>query len=868
MPSSPTPTLPHSSPPAIPSLAPTYGAVLIGTLLSLAYGSSAESEGLYGLALHQGYRYFRMYKPDPTLLQLYVLIILLFDTIQSVLSIHTCYWYLVTNALNPSRLHTGICAASSLHVNVSTVGRCTFWSTAPTEASSSSWYDQPGPPIVHVELMHAYSYTDMQAIAMGAVGIGSSIGEYCSISPMVIDAVLDDDILAITIEAFVQPNYVAYKRYAWLIPIAFGAVITNDLMLTGILTTTLHQSRTGFKQTDSLIDTLILYAISTGLATNIFSILGFVISLVLPSAMIYILASIITTKLYVNCVLAAKSLLADSAGATAIEFTTRGDTTIIFARTYDHSAVSGGSMARSHDFDVAAFPRYSTRDADFKDRPSDEQTTTRVRYLSLPEMVSVLAANLVSMYIECALYGIFFLLSFSSLGLLVHRKRASCRALCTTPRLSVWPHRIAFALALLKSPLITANILLILTITVHWLIGMRRFFIAIVNHKETKQAGDFLENLSEGLEIARTAVLFVDMLLGDIVIVGAYLDLFGFGQLTVNNLDVPDMARMETRPPRRHNTLLHYRRARRERDRTVALGSSDTALQHLENPPRRILVEYPKLRGISGILIFSQQERPILGFDVLAPTTHVFSRSSMTIGTRALYEQHLTLLELANLNLIPAKPRENMVKEIVCGRLIDATLATNLYGTAMIAYKICSINHLTRKTGLMQASGGSLLDYARKQGGLAIFVESAALYSTWATLFVIFYLTRSPLQTVGSGCGPSMIGISFMLITVRVGLGWSQESKFGAGPALPGSGRGGHGPGRSLIGGGGAGLSLGSVRFGEGGESTIPMQTITFDVAQSVEQEADYALECKSPADPHLGRGTGAVRAFDHPNAA
>ena len=42
---------------------------------------------------------------------------------------------------------------------------------------------------------------------------GSSIGEYCSISPMVIDAVLDDDILAITIEAYatcqrpgIEPN--------------------------------------------------------------------------------------------------------------------------------------------------------------------------------------------------------------------------------------------------------------------------------------------------------------------------------------------------------------------------------------------------------------------------------------------------------------------------------------------------------------------------------------------------------------------------------------------------------------------------------------------------------------------------------------
>ena len=81
----------------------------------------------------------------------------------------------------------------------------------------------------------------------------------------------------------------------------------------------------------------------------------------------------------------------------------------------------------------------------------------------------------------------------------------------------------------------------------------------------------------------------------------------------------------------------------------------------------------------------------------------------------------------------------------------------------------------------------------RQQGGLAIFVESAALYSAWATLFVILYLSRSPLQTVGSGCGPSMIGISFMLITVRVGLGWSQESKFGPRAALPG--RSGHGQG-------------------------------------------------------------------------
>ncbi|KAH9902424.1 hypothetical protein C8Q73DRAFT_2559 [Cubamyces lactineus] len=381
-------------------------------------------------------------------------------------------------------------------------------------------------------------------------------------------------------------------------------------------------------------------------------------------------------------------------------------------------------------------------------------------------MVSILAANLVSMYIECALYGIFLLLSFSSLGLLVHRKRASCRALLTTPRLSVWPHRIAFVWALLKSPLITVNVLLILTITVHWLIGMRRFFIAIVDHKETKQSGEFLNNLSEGLEIARTAVLFVDMLLADMVIT--------------------------------YRTWLVWRR-----------------------DYRVIVIPCFTVAGLVASAIGL-----LYVFKTLNPNAGIFAST---------------------------------IAPWILGYCV-ATLATNLYGTAMIAYKICNINYLARKTGLMQTSGGSLL------GGLAIFVESAALYSAWATLFVILYLSRSPLQTVGSGCGPSMIGISFMLITVRVGLGWSQESKFGPGAPLPaGSGRGGHGQGqgRSFSGGSGGGLpglSLGSMRFGgdgRGGESTIPMQTITFGVTQSVEQDIDYALECKAPASAHLGRDGG-----------
>lgn len=137
------------------------------------------------------------------------------------------------------------------------------------------------------------------------------------------------------------------------------------------------------------------------------------------------------------------------------------------------------------------------------------------------------------------------------------------------------------------------------------------------------------------------------------------------------------------------------------------------------------------------------------------------------------------------------------------------------------------------------------------QSALAIFVESAALYryarpclsrpmkadlsppsrpslslsplSAWALMFVVFYTTRSALQTIGSGCGPTITGIAFMLITVRVGLGWGQDS---APPSVT--------------------VSRAPVRrrgVGEA-ESGFQMGTFTLDIGRTVERETvtDFAI--------------------------
>ncbi|RPD57938.1 hypothetical protein L226DRAFT_470246 [Lentinus tigrinus ALCF2SS1-7] len=101
------------------------------------------------------------------------------------------------------------------------------------------------------------------------------------------------------------------------------------------------------------------------------------------------------------------------------------------------------------------------------------------------------------------------------------------------------------------------------------------------------------------------------------------------------------------------------------------------------------------------------------------------------------------------------------------------TFLTNIYGTIVIAYRIWATNRLLKNTGMYDGTR-SLLET------MAIFVESAALYAVWGVFYVVVYGTKSHLEIIGTGCAPTVLGVTFMLITVRVGLGWAQESRVAA----------------------------------------------------------------------------------------
>ncbi|KZT02783.1 uncharacterized protein LAESUDRAFT_684617 [Laetiporus sulphureus 93-53] len=93
------------------------------------------------------------------------------------------------------------------------------------------------------------------------------------------------------------------------------------------------------------------------------------------------------------------------------------------------------------------------------------------------------------------------------------------------------------------------------------------------------------------------------------------------------------------------------------------------------------------------------------------------------------------------------------------------TLCTNVYSTAMIACKIWHANKEAKRFG-----GSSLM------GVTGILVESAALYTAWTILFFVTYSIQSNLQSTCSETYCAVAGIAFMLINVRVGMGWAQRA--------------------------------------------------------------------------------------------
>ncbi|KAH9939613.1 uncharacterized protein BXZ73DRAFT_99229 [Epithele typhae] len=255
------------------------GLVLLGTFISLMQ---------YGWTARQCFEYFRFYRHDTLLLKTWVIVVFVLETFHSILSMHICYSTLVTNFFSPQNLISGRSWSSSAY------GITTGFVVIASQLYfiRRAWLCTYTPDLL-VEHPNDFMGCGFRVLVIIAAISAVLFNLGTSIAASVI-SIVD-----------MEQNGFVDRHLVWLSTLGNGSNVLADVLLTITLAVSLRRSRTGLERTDSLIDKIVLYAITTGLLTTVFNILSFIFALVLPQTYMFILFSMIATKLYATSMLAA-----------------------------------------------------------------------------------------------------------------------------------------------------------------------------------------------------------------------------------------------------------------------------------------------------------------------------------------------------------------------------------------------------------------------------------------------------------------------------------------------------------------------------------------------------------------------------------
>jgi hypothetical protein len=102
----------------------------------------------------------------------------------------------------------------------------------------------------------------------------------------------------------------AYKSILELSQIAIIAQVINainaacDIAIAVAMVMLLHRSKTGLKQTDTIVNRLVLFVVNTGLLTSLCATTALVLLLASPNTLLYAIFFFITPRLYANSLFA------------------------------------------------------------------------------------------------------------------------------------------------------------------------------------------------------------------------------------------------------------------------------------------------------------------------------------------------------------------------------------------------------------------------------------------------------------------------------------------------------------------------------------------------------------------------------------
>ncbi|EIM81689.1 uncharacterized protein STEHIDRAFT_125199 [Stereum hirsutum FP-91666 SS1] len=237
----------------------TFGSTLIGLLVSGA---------LYGITLGQTVTYYRRFrKKDRPFIRWLVFVLWVADTLHLALCTHTIYWYLVSNYLRPSALletEWSINLQTDCNGFIGFLVECFFaWRT---------W-----------RLSKNYFVTGCIVI-LASIHFGLGV--------------------VFTVKAFEIKEFSRYDTLLWIACTGLGSAAVADMLIAVTMCWYLYQSRTGFPSTDSMIKTLMLYSLNTGLLTSLIALSCVITYAVMPLTFVWMGLFWVLGKCYVNSFLA------------------------------------------------------------------------------------------------------------------------------------------------------------------------------------------------------------------------------------------------------------------------------------------------------------------------------------------------------------------------------------------------------------------------------------------------------------------------------------------------------------------------------------------------------------------------------------
>ncbi|THV03626.1 hypothetical protein K435DRAFT_962341 [Dendrothele bispora CBS 962.96] len=236
------------------------------TLGALSIGYVVASI-LFGIMSVQSFRYFQVFAKDPVQLKVLVAGLWILDTLQLFFIGDALYFWMVSNYANPKSLAD---STWSFNMGIFTTNSI----------------------VLIVEMFFAYRVFTVSKNVWLALVIATLSLCYWGFE------------LATLIRTFQLVKVELFFEFQWIASTGLACAAVADLLIAASLSFYLHQSRTGIKTTDSVINKLLLYAINTGLLTSVFALIDMICFLTMPSNLIHIAFNLMIGKLYTNSLLA------------------------------------------------------------------------------------------------------------------------------------------------------------------------------------------------------------------------------------------------------------------------------------------------------------------------------------------------------------------------------------------------------------------------------------------------------------------------------------------------------------------------------------------------------------------------------------